>query len=56
MPFHGPKEPKIQYASSRTTRRETADNFLGKLVYGSIRRRRISLTADGPVIFVTWTF
>jgi hypothetical protein len=51
MPFHGPKEPKIQYASSRTTRRQTADNFLGKLVYGSIRRGRNSLTADAPLIF-----
>ncbi len=52
MPFHGPKEPKIQYASSRTTRRQTGDNFLGRFVYGSIKRGRNSLTADAPLIFV----
>jgi hypothetical protein len=31
MPFHGPKEPKIQYASSRTTRRQTGIISLSRL-------------------------
>ena len=32
MTFHGPKEPKIHYASSRTTSSQTGDNLLWKLV------------------------
>jgi hypothetical protein len=37
MPFHGPKEPKIQYASSRTTGRQTGDNFLRKYVTAQLK-------------------